>query len=56
MYTKKSLRPLVLKTDVTLVKTLRLIILDFLPGIHSPVIGACLKLSFITVILEENGF
>ena len=32
MYTKKSLRPLVLKTDVTLVKTLRLIILDFFTG------------------------
>ena len=45
------LRQLVLKTNVTLVQTLRLVILDFvtgnsfssdLPGIPSPVIGACI--------------
>ena len=43
-YDQKCLiRPLVLKTDVTPVQRLRLIILDifFYPGITFPVIGAC---------------
>ena len=39
---KRPLRQLDVKTNVTLVQTLLLIILDILPGNHSRVIGACI--------------